>query len=79
MRWGRIKERKQCRVAQSKTHKAWESWQGHRWYLDLEFREMAKCRGLAGGRGAGWVQGTDPEDTENWEVHANWPFGNLPS
>lgn len=42
-------------------------------------REMAKCRGLAGGRGAGWVQGTDPEDTENWEVQANRPFGNLPS
>ena len=42
-------------------------------------REMAKCRGLAGGRGAGWVQGTDSEDTENWEVQANWPFGNLPS
>lgn len=35
--------------------------------------------GLAGGGGAGWVQGINPEDSENQEVYVNWPLGDLPS
>lgn len=42
-------------------------------------RQMATCRGLAGGGGTtGLVQGTVLEDSENREAHANWPSGNLP-